>query len=218
MTDAIPSLHIKQYTVSPELFTLGFAKAGGPYTCNSKCCKGGAYVDPTERDRVLAHADLIQAVLDDSQSQNPDDWFETEIKVDTDYPSGTCVGTGMRNDRCGLQDKRGYCSIQVAATQAGMHKWALKPLYCVLFPVEVISNVIRYDRRFHDVFTSCTALPKFDVPLFESCREEIVHLVGDAGYDAMADHYAKHYAGQAQPAQPAPPNEGAKRLPIYPGE
>lgn len=193
MIDAPPILKIQQYTVSPDLFTTGYSSQSGPWTCTSQCCGGGAYVDVTERDTVLAHAALIKPHLDETQTLDEARWFESEEKPDRDYPSGVCVGTTVENGKCILQDKRGWCSIQVAATQAGQPKWAIKPMYCVLFPIEVIDNVIRYDRRFHEVRECCTAKTDFEIPLFEACHEEVVHLVGEEGLQAMRAHYAAHY-------------------------
>lgn len=193
MSTEPPVLRIQRYTVSPELFTTGYSSTSGPWTCTSECCGGGAYVDVTERDVVLAHADLIKPHLDETQTRDETRWFEHEEKVDRDYKSGVCVGTTVESGKCILQDKRGFCSIQVAATEAGRYKWAIKPLYCVLFPIEVIDGVIRYDRRFHELRECCTAKADFEIPLFEACRDEVVHLVGEEGFRAMAEHYAAHY-------------------------
>lgn len=194
-----PVLKIQQYTVSPDLFTTGYSSKSGPWTCTSQCCGGGAYVDVTERDIVLAHADLIKPHLDETQTPDEARWFEAEEKPDRDYKSGVCVGTTVENGKCIMQDKRGWCSIQVAASEAGQAKWAIKPLYCVLFPIEVIDNVIRYDRRFHELRECCTAKADFEIPLFEACHEEVVHLVGEEGFKAMQAHYAAHYSRPVVP-------------------
>ncbi len=187
-------LRIGQYVVSPDLFTRGYNAGTGPWTCTSQCCGGGAYVDVKERDIVVAHAELIKPHLDETQTLDQTRWFESEEKPDHDYVSGVCVGTTVENGKCIMQDKRGYCSIQVAATEAGRTKWDIKPLYCVLYPLEVIDNVIRYDQRFHGKRPCCTAETTFEIPLFEACHEEVVHLVGEAGLQAMRAHYALHYS------------------------
>ena len=41
-----------------------------------------------------------------------------------------------------------------------------------------------------DEETCCTISDSFTVPLFEACREELVHIVGEEGYAAMEEHYA----------------------------
>ena len=92
--------------------------------------------------------------------------------------------------------KHGRCSLQVAASHASKPKWALKPLYCVLFPLEVIGGVLRYDRRYYGLRACCTARPEFEVPLFEACRAELVNLVGEQGFRAIEEHYATYYAAK----------------------
>jgi len=199
MSNEPPALRIQQYTVATDLFTTGYSSKSGPWTCTSQCCGGGAYVDVTERDIVVAHAELIKPHLDETQTLDEARWFESEEKPDHDYKSGVCVGTTVENGKCIMQDKRGWCSIQVAATEASQAKWAIKPLYCVLFPIEVIDNVIRYDRRFHELRECCTAKTDFEIPLFEACREEVVHLVGEPGFKAMQEHYASYYTRPVVP-------------------
>jgi hypothetical protein len=41
-----------------------------------------------------------------------------------------------------------------------------------------------------DEETCCTIETSFDIPLFEACREELVHIVGEEGYAQMEKHYA----------------------------
>jgi Protein of unknown function (DUF3109) len=148
-------------------------------------------VDITERDRVLAHAELIKQHMDETQSRDERDWFEAETLVDADYPSGVCVGTAVRGDKCALLDSRGFCSLQVAAGAAGMHKWALKPLYCLLFPIEVLGGVVKFDARHDGTHACCSARAPFDVPVFEACREELVQLLGEDGFAQLRAHYER---------------------------
>src|SRR5687767_57058 len=120
---------VKGYAISPELFSTGFATGNGPCACDASCCMRGACTDPAERDRVLAHADLIKEHLDASQPTDPADWFETEETLDNDFPSGRSVATAVSGGKCAMLDAQGRCSLQLAAVAAGMHRWALKPLY-----------------------------------------------------------------------------------------
>jgi hypothetical protein len=189
MPDQDEHLHIKGYRVSPELFSTGYKAGVGPYVCNSKCCWRGAYVDVAERDRVLAHAAMIKPHMDETQSLDESTWFETEEKVDADYKSGTCVGTGTVNGKCAMMDKQGHCSLQVAGTATGQHKWVIKPLYCFLFPIEVINNTIQFDSREQNNHACCSVQTHFDVPLFQACHDELVYLLGEDGYALLQAHY-----------------------------
>ena len=196
MTSPDDFLRIGAYLVSPELFTRGFATGVGPWACTGECCARGAYVDVGERDAILAHAPAITAQLDESQTPDASAWFEPGLVVDHDFPSGTCAGTAVDGGKCRLQDQRGRCSIQAAAIATLRPKWEHKPLYCVLYPLTVIEGVLRWHEPTHARPACCTASANFDVPLFEACRAEVVHLLGEQGFAALQAHYATHYATQ----------------------
>ncbi len=184
------SLKIQKYTMAGELFTRGFPAGGGPCTCSAVCCEGGVFVDLQERDAILAHREIIAASMDDTQQRDPGAWFESEEHEDPDFPSGTCVSTQVINDKCTFLDGAGRCVLQTAALHAGMHRWAFKPLFCVLYPIEIASGVVSFDNMLQDDQSCCSVLPEFEVPLYQACREEIVHLVGEEGYTEMNEHYA----------------------------
>jgi hypothetical protein len=186
------------YRIARELFTLGYSSENGPCACTSACCKRGAYVDLSERDRILGHAELVRAQMDESQNPDPASWFEPDEKADADFPSGKCAGTAEINGKCAFLDKRGLCSIQVAATAAGMHKWALKPTYCILYPVEISDHVVRFDRRLENREPCCSVSTTAEVPVFEACCEELVHLLGEPGFEQLQKHYRACEVEEAQ--------------------
>jgi hypothetical protein len=191
MDDKTEPLVINGYRIADELFTTGYPAGTGPYFCESGvCCGRGAYVDLKERDLVLQHAAMVKPHLDETQTQDETRWFEREERIDPDYPSGKCVGTDATTGRCALQDKQGRCSLQVAATANGMHKWAIKPMYCVIFPIEHIDGVVRFDSRMQGKRACCSVQKQFEVPLFEACREELVHLLGEEGFAKLRERYA----------------------------
>lgn len=183
------SLRIDSYTMSGELFAKGFPKGGGPCSCSSACCEGGVYVDLHEREVIMAHRDLITRHMDHTQTTDSSRWFEAEVADDADFPSGQCVGTRVINDRCAFLDSVGHCSLQKAAVAEGMHKWAIKPLFCILYPIEISNGIVSFDEMLQDEESCCTIGTSFDIPLFEACREELVHIVGDEGYAQMEEHY-----------------------------
>jgi hypothetical protein len=183
-------LRIKGYLISPELFTTGYPAGAGPCTCDASCCGRGAYVDLSERARILEHAALIKPHLDATQPHDESAWFEQEERVDPDYASGKCIGTAVHGDKCALLDGQGRCSLQVAANAAGMHRWALKPLYCLLFPIEIANGVIRFDPYKQGQRACCSVQSTFEVPLFEACRAELVHVLGEDGFESLRQHYA----------------------------
>jgi hypothetical protein len=189
MADRDEMLTIKGIKISPELFNTGYPCGVGPWVCPMTCCARGAYVDLGERDRILEHADEIRKHMDETQSLDSSTWFEKDELNDHDFVSGKCVGTNVLNGKCTLADKHGRCTAQLASVALGRHKWDLKPIYCVMFPVETIDNVLKFNPRHQNERPCCTALPEFETPLFEACREEIVHVLGEDGYATMQAHY-----------------------------
>ncbi|MCK5571492.1 MAG: DUF3109 family protein, partial [Bacteroidetes bacterium] len=182
--------HLKEFTVSKELFTRGYPADQGPCNCTSWCCEGGVYADLSERDKILQHKEIIKKYIDDSQTRDEQQWFEEDEQEDEDFPSGWCQGTEEINSKCAFLDKRGRCSLQVAATEEGMDRWTLKPLYCILFPIEVSDKIIGFDEMLQDDQPCCTVSKKFDIPLFRACKDELIHLVGEDGYQLMEEYYA----------------------------
>jgi hypothetical protein len=192
MTDTAKSemLTIKQYSISNEFFEKGYRAGLSPCNCASKCCSHGVWVDVKERDAVLAEKELIKRFMDETQAPDDAHWFENETVDDSDFSSGKAVGTQVVNDKCAFLDKFGRCSIQVASVESGRHKWAVKPLYCILFPIEVSGNVVGFDPMLQDEERCCTISSDFETPLYQACREELTHLLGEDGYAMLDGHYS----------------------------
>jgi hypothetical protein len=182
-------LRVNKYTFSDELFSQGFPEGGGPCKCTSVCCEGGVYVDIVERDRILEFQDIIKKHMDATQPQDTGLWFEASEHEDADFPSGRCIGTEEYGGKCAFLDCNGRCSIQVAATAEGLDRWAWKPFFCILFPIEVSGNIVCFDPMQQGEQPCCTIRPDFSIPLFRACRDELVHLLGRGGYDRLEEHY-----------------------------
>lgn len=191
-------LRIKQFTISTELFTTGYPEGGGPCSCTSTCCEGGVWADVRDRDHILVHNDIIKKQMDGTQTTDESRWFDSDEQADSDFASGRCVGTAEINNKCAFLDRAGRCSLQVAATAEGMHKWALKPLYCILYPIEVTDNVVGFDPMLQSEQSCCTVETVFRIPAFEACREELVQLLGEDGFRMMQEHYEQQYQGSQQ--------------------
>jgi hypothetical protein len=190
MSEERPPLTVNGYVFSSELFEKGFPQGGGPCTCSSVCCEDGVFADIADRERILSHRELIKRSMDETQTRDEARWFEQEEQEDDDFPSGRCVGTETFNGKCVFLDKFGRCSLQVAAVSEGMHKWSLKPFFCVLYPIEVSGKVVSFDNMLQDEQSCCSIGHQFDVPLFEGCKEELTYLVGPEGYQKIEGHFA----------------------------
>jgi hypothetical protein len=191
MTTEIPGLRVKGYLMSSQLFSRGFATGHGPCACSSVCCEGGVYADVLERDTILAHKDVVRKYMDESQPLDEAGWFDAESHEDPDFRSGHCIGTEVYNNKCVFLDKLGRCSLQAAAAGEGKHRWAIKPLYCILFPIEISSGVVSFDDLLQGEENCCSTSAEFEVPLFRGCKDELVHLVGEDGYRQMEEHYER---------------------------
>jgi hypothetical protein len=189
MNNEARPLVVAGFTISTDLFTKGFAFGQGPCACTSSCCSGGVYVDLLEHEKILAHQELIQNHMDETQVKLPAAWFEQEVVEDGDFPSGQCVGTTVVNGKCAFLDGMGCCSLQSAASAEGLGRWALKPLYCILYPVEITNRVINFDSMLQNEESCCSVNNPFDVPVFQACHDELVHVLGEDGFAALEVHY-----------------------------
>ena len=189
MNEATDRLLVNGYRISNELFHAGYKAGVTPCNCTSVCCEEGVWVDLKERERILAHRDLIKRHMDESQTTDNSAWFDTELDDDTDFPSGKSVGTAVINGKCTFLDNHGRCTLQVAAIAEGLDRWALKPLFCVLFPICIIDGEVVFDDHLQEEQECCTVTKDFSVPLFEACHDELVHLVGEEGFRTMRRHY-----------------------------
>ena len=182
-------IKVKQYTILPDLLKKGVQAGGGPCRCTAVCCEGGVYADVAERDRILASKEIIKKYMDETQTTDESRWFEGREFDDADFPSGRCIGTSEINGKCAFLNNRGWCSLQVAASEEGMHKWTLKPLFCILYPIEVSSGMVSFDDMLQNEETCCTISDEFATPLFEACKEELIHLFGEDGYRELESHH-----------------------------
>ena len=194
---------VKDYLVAPELFTKGFHASGGPCTCRATCCEGGVFADVRERDRIMAHRETIKKYMDETQTTDESRWFDAQDREDADFASGRCIGTSEINDKCAFLDRLGRCSLQVAAAGEGMPRWALKPLFCVLFPISISDHVIEFDDMLQGDEACCSVESGHEIPLFKGCRDELVHLLGEDGYRLIEEHYElKKQDAASAPGQP----------------
>ena len=108
---------------------------------------------------------------------------------DTDFASGKCASTAVVNGKCAFLDKAGRCAMQMAGTVEGIHKWSLKPIFCILYPLEISNNVIVFDDMSNEEQQCCTISDEFDTPLFEACKEELIHVLGVDGYRELETYY-----------------------------
>ncbi len=187
-------IEISGLKFEPNIFTDGLKDPNGPNACTSRCCRHGVYLDPQERDNILAHADAIEKYFDETQTKNRGDWFNNDEEEDIDFPSGKCVSTEIHNDKCVFLNKNGRCTIQAAEMEEGLQQFSLKPYYCILFPIVKVDGVFQYDDFCSGESDCCTASGESMDKMVEACSTELEHALGTAKYKEVLDHYRNNFA------------------------
>lgn len=174
--------YIRDMRVDPVLFKPVFQSDCSMNNCNGTCCQDGVLLDPTDKARILAHAERIKKYLEPGMERDPAKWFDGEVAMDADFPSGTCEGTMATERGCVFLDSRGLCTLQKTAMAEGMHKFALKPFYCVAYPITMDAGVLTLeDPDFTERPSCCSAIPIGARTPFDVCREEFEFMLGDEG-------------------------------------
>ena len=139
----VPVAHPRFRKVEPIIFTRQLVADCMSHSCRVRspdherldaCCQYGADVDLGERDRILAHADELRALLSPAASVAP--WFTTDVRVDADFPSGRHVRTAQHEGGCVFlsHDGRG-CAVHRASIENAWDFRGTKPHVCRLFPL-----------------------------------------------------------------------------------
>ena len=150
--------------------------------CDGACCRLGVLVDVAQRDQILAHAELIQRAMDESQDRDPAQWFEEQERADTDFPSGRVVATRVRADRCVFLDSAQRCALQKATIAAARPGFDLKPFFCTAFPVTITAGALWIDELCLEMPARCCR--PADVgsrDALDFCEVELRHVLGSAG-------------------------------------
>ncbi len=173
---------IKGIKIDPAIFTFKFG-----CRCNGECCYYGVYTDLKEYQKIIDIKDKIIPIMDDSQPADIEKWFEAPEK-DEDFDSGVAVGTELYNKKCVFLDKNGLCSLQKLALAEKKHKWAYKPLYCVLFPLTIFEGALTIDDDHINRLKICNKRPENDISIYDACKEELIHLFGDDGFLELEEY------------------------------
>ena len=99
-------IHRRELRIAPDLFEARFASGCATRRCEGRCCRGGVWLDPGERDAILAHADLVREAMDPGQPRDTRRWFSRRVNEDPDFPSGRAVHTRKREGALRLPERR----------------------------------------------------------------------------------------------------------------
>ena len=181
-------IEIGRYTIDPVLLEKGLAAGCGPFRCRANCCAKGVLIDPAERDFILEHRDEVQAMMDDTQTRDDAAWFETVILEDVDFPSGHAVGTEVHNGKCVFLDRDRRCTLQLLGVKKYNDPWKIKPYYCIAFPIYVDKGLVTFDDSQQGKSECCSIVPDAGIPLIDSCKAELEHVLGNEGYRQLQKH------------------------------
>lgn len=178
--------HLPELNVSESIAQSRFSATCSMQNCSSECCMGGVYLDPAERDNILEHTELIQKYMEPQQEKDPSRWFDEKETVDTDFPSGKAVGTRATEAGCVFLDHSGKCVLQTAAVAEGMNRFALKPFFCVAFPVTIFKGELMVEEPdFSDRQQCCNSSPGGTKTIFDICSEELGFVIGSEGMQEL---------------------------------
>lgn len=208
MTDSSNLLDYKGLKIDPVIFTQGFVPGCNIAVCRGQCCDYGVYVDKDFKETILGYEKEIVDVMCDEQPKNTDAWFEKEIEKDPDFPSGFAIGTEVYvtpegKQKCVFKDSSNYCSLQVAAVKMGLHKWAIKPLHSILYPLTIVDNTLTYDDSHSGKMDYCGLHhpENFTQTVFEAMTEELIYVLGRDGYEFLNTHFKQNYKSQTEYSQ-----------------
>ncbi len=166
----VPVLH----TVQPEIFQRRFFTQCLECTfCHDWCCQFGVDVDRYHVDRILAHADALEAYVGVPRAQ----WFTGEIEADPEAPGGESWRTAIVEGACVFLNRRGRgCLLHAFGLEQGIDHHELKSLVDGLFPLTFEDGVL------------CSALEaetgelvclNTGPTLYRGMREELRYYFGD---------------------------------------
>jgi hypothetical protein len=174
--------HIPELQIDPEILTQRFSPHSSMCNCNGTCCAEGVLLDVKEKEMILAHADLIKKYLEPQQEKDTTKWFDNNIENDADFPSGKCDGTAVHGNSCVFLCSKGLCALQKTAMAEGMDKFALKPFYCVAFPITINEHVLTtYEPEFTNRRQCCSIVTDGPLTVLDVCREEFEYILGAEG-------------------------------------
>lgn len=161
--------------------------------CQACCCGHGVWVDLADAGRIIEEADLVKPHLPPDR-RDAGAWFEVEVDIDTDFPSGYRVGTQVMPDpshpagsHCIFLRPDRRCALQVAGIAAGRHPRDLKPFYCALYPIVRVGNYVKLDddNAIYRLGGNCVRAEPVSTPLYQVFKDELILVLGQDGYDQL---------------------------------
>jgi len=179
------SIIVGPFRLSPELFVRTKLRNQCIETCNARCCEEGVSATVYEVDRIKEHANEIQPYLIE-----PYDFSKWDVS------HGADIGTPLLNEnkpgeQCWFLRANRYCALHTYALDKEMPVAAIKPYFCLFFPLTLIDldvNVteIGVDGKAYD---TCLVNSEREGYLFRQFEKELRRVIGDANYWELEQRY-----------------------------
>lgn len=142
--------------------------------CHDWCCQYGVDVDRYHVDRILAHADALEAFLGIPR----DRWFSGEVERDADVPGGETWRTRVEDGACVFLNRQGRgCRLHAFCLAQGIEYRELKSIVDMLFPLTFEAGVLCPANEAADDELVCMGSGP---TLYRGVRSEIAYLFGNA--------------------------------------
>jgi hypothetical protein len=132
----VPVLH----AVAPEIFRRRFfTQCLDCAFCHDWCCQFGVDVDRYHVDRILAHAQALEAFVGVPR----DRWFSGAVELESDSPGGETWRTAVIDGACVFLNRHGRgCLLHAFCLEQGIDHHELKSLVDGLFPLTFEAGVL----------------------------------------------------------------------------
>jgi len=178
--------HIKELKVHKRFFTHTFRAGCSMQNCDATCCSQGVLLDPTEKEKILSHAETIIKYMEPQHEKDPTRWFDNAAELDTDFPSGKAEGTQTRDYGCVFLKSNGHCVLQAAASAEGKHKFFLKPFFCVAFPVTLHHGELEIEDPGYTNRKECCSVDEAgELHVLDLLAEEFEYILGSKGFEDL---------------------------------
>ncbi len=86
------------------------------------------------------------------------------------------------------------------SVKKNMHKWAIKPKYCIMYPLTIVDDTLTWDTEHSERLDYCGVHhpENFTQTVFDAMTEEIKFIVGEDAYNFLNEHYKENYQKKYQ--------------------
>lgn len=180
------SVIVGSFRLSPEFFVrTRLRNQCAENGCDGDCCGEGVAATLYEVARIKAHADEIQSYLIESYD------FET---WDLSHPadiSTPLLNENKSGEQCWFLRRNRLCALHTFALDKDIPVPALKPYFCLFFPLTLIDLDINVTEIAVDgkAYETCLIESERETYLFKEFENELRRVIGDANYDELLRRY-----------------------------